>query len=102
MSKDFVNESSLPARGDAKATLLTSRFRVILSPDGKVLHVPSLDLHYSCVADLTYWPHDTHNCSLKIGSWVHSGSLIDIAIAANFTEEVPYIFSVLTRGGGRN
>uniref|UniRef100_A0A0P4W8G7 Uncharacterized protein n=1 Tax=Scylla olivacea TaxID=85551 RepID=A0A0P4W8G7_SCYOL len=84
----WLPDFSVYNAGDAEATLLTSRFRVIVYPDGKVLHVPSLDLHYSCVADLTYWPHDTHNCTLKIGSWVHSGRHIDISVQKNFSTEV--------------
>ncbi|XP_071547983.1 neuronal acetylcholine receptor subunit alpha-5-like [Panulirus ornatus] len=45
--------------------------------NGQVIYTPSVRLHFSCVMDLTLWPHDTHNCSAVIGSWVHDGFAID-------------------------
>lgn len=53
---------------------------VNVSYTGRVLFVASVQLHYSCVVDLTYWPHDTHNCTLVMGSWHHSGASIDLQI----------------------
>ncbi|KAG0716550.1 Acetylcholine receptor subunit alpha-type acr-16 [Chionoecetes opilio] len=53
---------------------------VNVSHTGRVLFVASIQLHYSCVMDLTYWPHDTHNCTMVLGSWHHSGASIDLQI----------------------
>ncbi|XP_045584801.2 neuronal acetylcholine receptor subunit alpha-4 [Procambarus clarkii] len=50
---------------------------LIVFPNGRVLFVPPMRLHFTCVMDLTFWPHDTHNCTLIIGSWVHDGFAID-------------------------
>ncbi|KAK7024370.1 hypothetical protein SK128_021933 [Halocaridina rubra] len=55
-------------------TLLT------ISADGSVLFVPPVKLHFTCPMDLTYWPHDTHNCTCIIGSWVHDGFDIDLQL----------------------
>lgn len=77
-----------PGRGDAEATLLTSKFRVVVYSSGEVLYVPPLDLHYSCVADLAYWPHDTHECTLTIGSWVHDANSIDLKLNDGVKVEV--------------
>lgn len=52
----------------------------LVYPNGRVLHAPPAKLHTSCVADLTYWPHDTHNCSVVLGSWVHHGYTIDFRL----------------------
>ncbi|KAB0803197.1 hypothetical protein PPYR_00167 [Photinus pyralis] len=35
-----------------------------------------------CMADLTKFPFDKQNCSLRYGSWVHSGEEIDFKIPA--------------------
>ncbi|XP_050735862.1 acetylcholine receptor subunit alpha-1-A-like [Eriocheir sinensis] len=53
---------------------------VNVSYTGRVLFVASIQLHYSCVVDLTFWPHDTHNCTLMLGSWHHSGASVDLQI----------------------
>ncbi|XP_037778243.1 neuronal acetylcholine receptor subunit alpha-4-like isoform X1 [Penaeus monodon] len=50
---------------------------LIVFHDGRVLFVPPVRLHFTCVMDLTFWPHDTHNCTLTIGSWIHDGITID-------------------------
>ncbi|XP_042894016.1 neuronal acetylcholine receptor subunit alpha-7-like [Penaeus japonicus] len=55
-----------------------SNLPVLVYAEGKVLYVPSYTLDFYCITDMTYWPHDSHTCSLKIGSWVHHGHLLDI------------------------
>ncbi|KAK7086859.1 hypothetical protein SK128_013717 [Halocaridina rubra] len=66
------------AMGDK--TQLKSQLPMLVYSSGTVLHVPVYHMHFSCIMDLTYWPHDTHNCSLKIGSWIHSGNLMDLEV----------------------
>lgn len=63
-----------------------SHMPTIVYPDGSVLNVPSVNLRFTCVMDLTYWPHDTHNCSLEIGSWVHNGHQLDMQLEASGLE----------------
>lgn len=52
----------------------------LVYPDGRVLYAPPAKLHTTCVVDLTYWPHDTHNCSIILGSWVHHGHTLDLRL----------------------
>ncbi|XP_045584874.2 neuronal acetylcholine receptor subunit alpha-2 [Procambarus clarkii] len=52
----------------------------LVYPDGRVLYAPPARLRAVCVVDLTYWPHDTHNCSLVLGSWVHHGHTLDLRL----------------------
>nr|AGK89911.1 nicotinic acetylcholine receptor subunit alpha 12 [Pandalus japonicus] len=54
--------------------------QAIIFASGNVLHVPPCNLRFHCIMDLTYWPHDVHNCTLKIGSWIHSGLVLDIVL----------------------
>ncbi|KAG7163898.1 Acetylcholine receptor subunit alpha 1-like 1, partial [Homarus americanus] len=54
----------------------------LVYPDGRVLYAPPAKLRASCVTDLTYWPHDKHNCSIVLGSWVHHGHTLDLRLVA--------------------
>ena len=70
---------------------LTSRNRLVLTLDGGVIQVAAFDLSFSS------WPHDTHQCRLKIGSWVHDGYTIELRVADAITTEV----CTLSAAGGR-
>ena len=52
----------------------------MVHPDGEVLFIYPTVLRVACVADLTAWPYDVHNCSAKFGSWVHDGYTIDLEV----------------------
>lgn len=44
----------------------------------KVICVTSVSIYGTCWPNLKYWPFDVQNCSLRIGSWFHTGEEIDI------------------------
>lgn len=46
--------------------------------DGVVTWIPPTMFKILCASDLRYWPYDTHNCELRLGSWVHDGNELDI------------------------
>lgn len=50
---------------------------------GDVLWVPPAQLSVFCELDMTYWPYDTQNCSLKFGSWTHHGFSLALDLAAS-------------------
>lgn len=52
----------------------------IVSSDGTVICVPPSSQTSVCVSDLSKYPFDVHNCTVRFGSWVHSGEEIDLAI----------------------
>ncbi|XP_063584918.1 acetylcholine receptor subunit alpha-1-A-like isoform X1 [Penaeus indicus] len=64
--------------GASEMHLPESNLPVLVYSSGETIHVPAYTLHFYCVTDMTYWPHDSHTCTLKFGSWVHHGHLIDI------------------------
>nr|ACP31310.1 nicotinic acetylcholine receptor a9 subunit [Tribolium castaneum] len=68
-------QSGNPAAFD-QATCLISNL-------GQVSCVPPVHHTSICVADLTKYPFDTHNCTIRFGSWVHSGEELDIQVAKN-------------------
>ncbi|XP_066943054.1 acetylcholine receptor subunit alpha-type acr-16-like isoform X1 [Macrobrachium rosenbergii] len=72
---------------------------VIVYNVGKVLFVPPIKLQFTCVMDLTNWPHDKHNCTIILGSWVHDGYTIDLQVK----DEKPEIdMPVRTTESGQN
>lgn len=44
---------------------------------GVVVCVPPTQQNAICIPDLTYYPFDSQNCTLRYGSWVHSGEELD-------------------------
>lgn len=47
---------------------------------GKVSCIPPCVHTAKCTSDYSRWPFDTQNCSLHLGSWVHSGEDIDFDV----------------------
>ncbi|XP_042231016.1 neuronal acetylcholine receptor subunit alpha-6-like [Homarus americanus] len=58
--------------------LMESDEQVVVDSLGKVIFVPPMFIRVPCVLDMTYWPHDIHNCKIKIGSWVNHAGLVDL------------------------
>lgn len=52
--------------------------RCELESRGKVSCVPSTVYFTLCNPDLTYWPYDQVNCSLRLGAWMQYGEEINI------------------------
>jgi len=40
--------------------------------------VPSTVYFTLCTLDLTYWPYDQVNCSLRLGAWMQTGEEINL------------------------
>lgn len=51
-----------------------------MTATGTVVCVPPARHDALCMPDLTKYPFDQQNCSLRFGSWVHSGEEIDFKI----------------------
>ena len=54
--------------------------------DGMVMSIPPAHLKAACVMDMTFWPYDTHNCTVKYGSWVYDGVAINLNTLARRPE----------------
>jgi hypothetical protein len=59
------------------------RGRCELQSTGKVSCVPSTVYYVLCSADLTDWPYDLVNCSLRLGAWMQYGDEINITTVQN-------------------
>ncbi|PAV55873.1 hypothetical protein WR25_14913 [Diploscapter pachys] len=58
--------------------LSTYDSRFIVKHTGEVQQNPPAIFRFICQIDVTYYPFDSQTCFLKMGSWTHSGSLIDL------------------------
>ncbi|XP_059171412.1 neuronal acetylcholine receptor subunit alpha-2-like [Physella acuta] len=57
----------------------------MVEPNGNVFWPVPTKLQSSCKVDVTYFPFDSQECSLKFGSWTYDGYQVDIT---NRTSEV--------------
>ncbi|CAL1526683.1 unnamed protein product, partial [Lymnaea stagnalis] len=57
----------------------------MVEPNGNVFWPVPTKLQSSCKVDVTYFPFDSQECSLKFGSWTYDGFQVDIT---NRTSEV--------------
>jgi len=55
----------------------------IVYNNGKVLWVPPAKLKAFCKVDLRLWPHESHTCNLKFGSWTSHGGQIRLGLYDN-------------------
>ena len=49
-----------------------------MSNNGSVIWVPPTEFQTFCDLNLKYWPFDSHDCHLILGSWTYNGNEIDI------------------------
>lgn len=54
--------------------------QVIVYNNGVVLWVPPTQFESYCELDLTYWPYDTQQCAMRMGSWTQHGEQIDLGL----------------------
>ncbi|XP_059829844.1 neuronal acetylcholine receptor subunit alpha-6 [Hypanus sabinus] len=54
--------------------------KALLKYDGTVNWMPPAIFKSSCPMDITYFPFDYQNCSMKFGSWTYDKAKIDLAI----------------------
>ncbi|XP_032088317.1 neuronal acetylcholine receptor subunit alpha-5 [Thamnophis elegans] len=54
--------------------------KAIVKHDGTIVWTPPANFKSSCTIDVTYFPFDLQNCSMKFGSWTYDGSQVDIIL----------------------
>ncbi|KAK2919801.1 neuronal acetylcholine receptor subunit alpha-5 isoform X1 [Channa argus] len=54
--------------------------KAVVKYDGTILWTPPANYKSACTIDVTFFPFDLQNCSMKFGSWTYDGSQVDIIL----------------------
>uniref|UniRef100_A0A8C4S1H2 Cholinergic receptor, nicotinic, alpha 4a n=1 Tax=Erpetoichthys calabaricus TaxID=27687 RepID=A0A8C4S1H2_ERPCA len=75
------------ADGDFAVTHLT---KAHLFYDGRIKWTPPAIYKSSCSIDVTFFPFDQQNCTMKFGSWTYDKAKIDLVSMANHVDQMDY------------
>lgn len=59
---------------------MEDKTKALLKYDGTITWVPPAIFKSSCPMDITYFPFDYQNCSMKFGSWTYDKAKIDLVL----------------------
>uniref|UniRef100_A0A8C5KB30 Cholinergic receptor, nicotinic, beta polypeptide 3 n=1 Tax=Jaculus jaculus TaxID=51337 RepID=A0A8C5KB30_JACJA len=65
------------ADGQFEGSFMT---KAIVKSSGTVIWAPPARYKSSCTMDVTFFPFDRQNCSMKFGSWTHDGTMVDLVL----------------------
>ncbi|XP_069092729.1 neuronal acetylcholine receptor subunit beta-3 [Pleurodeles waltl] len=65
------------ADGRFEGSLMT---KAVIKHNGTVVWTPPASYKSSCTMDVTFFPFDRQNCSMKFGSWTYDGSMVDLIL----------------------
>uniref|UniRef100_A0A3P9IGW1 Neuronal acetylcholine receptor subunit alpha-5 n=1 Tax=Oryzias latipes TaxID=8090 RepID=A0A3P9IGW1_ORYLA len=54
--------------------------KAVVKYDGTISWNPPANFKSACTIDVTFFPFDLQNCSMKFGSWTYDGSQVDIIL----------------------
>lgn len=54
--------------------------KAIVKYNGVVTWTPPASYKSSCTMDVTFFPFDRQNCSMKFGSWTYDGNMVDLIL----------------------
>ncbi|CAK6442680.1 unnamed protein product [Pipistrellus nathusii] len=65
------------ADGRFEGSLMT---KALVKSNGTVTWTPPASYKSSCTMDVTFFPFDRQNCSMKFGSWTYDGTMVDLVL----------------------
>ena len=71
--------------------LSVNRSQVFVKYTGEVYWSLPLIIKSSCAVDVKYFPFDNQRCSVRIGSWLHDGSHLDLVLKQGGFDMTSYI-----------
>ncbi|XP_028315222.1 neuronal acetylcholine receptor subunit non-alpha-2-like [Gouania willdenowi] len=66
------------ADGRFEGSLMT---KAIVKYTGAVTWTPPVTYKSACTMDVTFFPFDRQNCTMKFGSWTYDGHMVDIVLS---------------------
>ncbi|XP_055368506.1 neuronal acetylcholine receptor subunit non-alpha-2-like isoform X3 [Betta splendens] len=65
------------ADGRFEGSLMT---KAIVKYNGAITWTPPASYKSACTMDVTFFPFDRQNCSMKFGSWTYDGHMVDLVL----------------------
>ena len=81
MHNTILSRPPAPSSADGRfeGSLMT---KVIIRHTGAVTWTPPASYKSACTMDVTFFPFDRQNCSMKFGSWTYDGHMVDLELVA--------------------
>ncbi|XP_038148548.1 neuronal acetylcholine receptor subunit non-alpha-2-like [Cyprinodon tularosa] len=71
------------ADGRFEGSLMT---KAIVKHNGAITWRPPASYKSACTMDVTFFPFDRQNCSMKFGSWTYDGNMVDLVLMENHVD----------------
>ncbi|KAM9766012.1 neuronal acetylcholine receptor subunit alpha-5 isoform 1-T2 [Menidia menidia] len=79
--------------------------KAVVKYDGTISWTPPANYKSACTIDVTFFPFDLQNCSMKFGSWTYDGSQVDIILEDFHVDKQDYFdngeWEIVTATGSR-
>ncbi|KAG7473439.1 hypothetical protein MATL_G00095930 [Megalops atlanticus] len=79
--------------------------KAVVKYDGTISWTPPANYKSACTIDVTFFPFDLQNCSMKFGSWTYDGSQVDILLEDYHVDKRDYFdngeWEIVTATGNR-
>ncbi|XP_017320743.1 neuronal acetylcholine receptor subunit alpha-5 isoform X1 [Ictalurus punctatus] len=96
---DIVLYDNADGKFEATAT------KAVVKHDGTISWTPPANYKSACTIDVTFFPFDLQNCSMKFGSWTYDGSQVDILLEDVHVDKRDYFdngeWEIVTATGSR-
>uniref|UniRef100_A0A665XG31 Cholinergic receptor, nicotinic, beta 3b (neuronal) n=1 Tax=Echeneis naucrates TaxID=173247 RepID=A0A665XG31_ECHNA len=90
------------ADGRFEGSLMT---KAIVKFDGTITWTPPASYKSACTMDVTFFPFDRQNCSMKFGSWTYDGNMVDLVLMDNQVDRKDFFdngeWEILSATGAR-
>ncbi|KAE8285883.1 Neuronal acetylcholine receptor subunit non-alpha-2 GFN-alpha-2 Precursor [Larimichthys crocea] len=77
------------ADGRFEGSLMT---KAIVRYNGAITWTPPASYKSACTMDVTFFPFDRQNCTMKFGSWTYDGNMVDLILIDN--QRLPLFYTL--------
>ncbi|KAJ8411007.1 hypothetical protein AAFF_G00180420 [Aldrovandia affinis] len=90
------------ADGRFEGSLMT---KAIVRANGTITWTPPASYKSACTMDVTFFPFDRQNCSMKFGSWTYDGHMVDLVLLDDYVDRKDFFdngeWQILNATGAR-